>query len=263
MLGTAAYMSPEQAEGRDVDARSDVFSFGAMLYEMATGRRAFRGESAISTLSAVLTRRSAADGRAGAAGFREDRRPAACARTRRGGSRAWPTCASCWRTSRRTCGRGGAEAALWRSRRLMWGAAAVLAAPSRRRRMVASRTPGGAGAAGQGDAARHVSGREGLPGDFARRQRGRVLVAQAGHRQLRSVRASGGRWPARAADDQPGRRLFRLVVAGWTHDRVRPRHRVRRQRESSPSRRSAVASSASRHGAAPFSGPRGRQTAGT
>ena len=48
-------MSPEQAEGRTVDARSDVFSFGAMLYEMATGRRAFRGESAISTLSAVLS----------------------------------------------------------------------------------------------------------------------------------------------------------------------------------------------------------------
>ena len=55
VLGTAACMSPEQAEGRSVDARSDVFSFGAMLYEMATGRRAFRGESAISTLSAVLT----------------------------------------------------------------------------------------------------------------------------------------------------------------------------------------------------------------
>ncbi|NWG12970.1 MAG: protein kinase [Acidobacteria bacterium] len=47
-------MSPEQAEGNAVDARSDIFTFGAVLYEMATGRRAFTGTSHISTLSAIL-----------------------------------------------------------------------------------------------------------------------------------------------------------------------------------------------------------------
>lgn len=54
ILGTAAYMSPEQAEGKPADPRSDIFSFGAVLYEMLSGRRAFDGESAISTLGAVL-----------------------------------------------------------------------------------------------------------------------------------------------------------------------------------------------------------------
>jgi eukaryotic-like serine/threonine-protein kinase len=54
ILGTVAYMSPEQAEARKLDARSDIFSFGAVLYEMLTGRKAFSGTSQISTLSAVL-----------------------------------------------------------------------------------------------------------------------------------------------------------------------------------------------------------------
>jgi eukaryotic-like serine/threonine-protein kinase len=54
VVGTIAYMAPEQAEGKKVDARADGFSFGALLYEMVTGRRAFTGDSSASTLAAVI-----------------------------------------------------------------------------------------------------------------------------------------------------------------------------------------------------------------
>jgi two-component system LytT family response regulator len=54
ILGTAAYMSPEQVRGADVDARSDIFAFGALLYEMLAGEPAFRRETGVETLHAVL-----------------------------------------------------------------------------------------------------------------------------------------------------------------------------------------------------------------
>jgi Tol biopolymer transport system component len=54
IVGTPAYLSPEQAEGKPIDARSDTFSLGVMLYQMATGVRPFRGESAVSVMSAIL-----------------------------------------------------------------------------------------------------------------------------------------------------------------------------------------------------------------
>ena len=55
ILGTIGYMSPEQVRGQTVDGRSDVFSFGAVFFEMLAGRRAFRAESAVETMNAILT----------------------------------------------------------------------------------------------------------------------------------------------------------------------------------------------------------------
>src|SRR5215469_4968389 len=56
IVGTLHYMSPEQLQGKEVDARSDLFSFGCVLYEMITGKQAFSGQSAASVIAAILER---------------------------------------------------------------------------------------------------------------------------------------------------------------------------------------------------------------
>ncbi len=59
IIGSASYMSPEQAQGRKVDPRSDIFSFGSLVYEMLTGKQAFPGESALARMAAVVEREPA------------------------------------------------------------------------------------------------------------------------------------------------------------------------------------------------------------
>ena len=54
LLGTLLYMAPEQLEGRAVDARTDIFALGAVLYEMLTGASAFRGDSSPAVIAAIL-----------------------------------------------------------------------------------------------------------------------------------------------------------------------------------------------------------------
>ena len=56
VLGTMGYMSPEQVRGKPADKRSDLFSFGTILYEMLSGQRAFRGDTAADTITAILTK---------------------------------------------------------------------------------------------------------------------------------------------------------------------------------------------------------------
>src|ERR1700752_3288400 len=55
VMGTVGYMSPEQVRGNAADSRSDIFSFGAILYEMLTGTRAFKGNSSVETMHAILS----------------------------------------------------------------------------------------------------------------------------------------------------------------------------------------------------------------
>src|SRR5262249_40395057 len=106
VMGTAAYMSPEQAEGKPLDARTDVFSLGAVVYEFLTGERAFPGDTRLSTMSAVVEKEPAPM----RAGFPlpVERMVMRCLRkeTPPGAGSTWPTCRCRLRSCARTPIRG-------------------------------------------------------------------------------------------------------------------------------------------------------------
>ena len=92
ILGTAAYMSPEQARGQAVDKRTDIWAFGCVLYEMLTGHAAFPGETVSDTIAAILEREpdwaalpadNAANGHATSAALPGERHQAASSGYRR------------------------------------------------------------------------------------------------------------------------------------------------------------------------------------
>ena len=109
IVGTAAYMSPEQAQGKPVDARSDIFSFGAMLYEMISGRRAFQGDNHMSTLAAILEKEPGAARRTRFPHPARARARGHALLAERSGAPfpdTWPICESSWKISRRSPIRG-------------------------------------------------------------------------------------------------------------------------------------------------------------
>jgi serine/threonine protein kinase len=137
VLGTAGYMSPEQVRAQPVDHRTDIFSFGAVLYEMISGARAFRGETAADTISAILKRRSARTDALNAAvppALRTDRPPLSRERRRSCAFRRRATSSSTSRRCRRRRDEQPDRAGTAERRRLGALAAAAFAGVSRSRR---------------------------------------------------------------------------------------------------------------------------------
>jgi serine/threonine-protein kinase len=124
ILGTAAYMSPEQARGKPVDKRADIWAFGVVLYEMVTGRQAFTGETVTDVLASVVKEQPALDRLPGRVRTIAER---CCRKIRASAGRLSGMCASrskrCWRI------RGGFTLSISESRRDRCGSAPSRSSP--------------------------------------------------------------------------------------------------------------------------------------
>ena len=221
VVGTAAYMSPEQAEGRKLDGRSDIFSFGSVLYEMMTGRRPFTGDSRLSILTKILNEDPTPPSQL-AASIPPELEKIILRCLRKDPARRYQTMADlkvALEDVRAGVGLGQASAAGAITAPLGLGRAAAGAAGCGFLRLAGVARAGEHGAA-PSRPAHHATRSAALSLVFPRRQPRGIHLDRAQAGQSRHLRATDRRRLSFAADDRPEQRLQPGLVARRPLDRL-------------------------------------------